>query len=71
MLVEEGRLFDLNQKVYGPHRRSRYQISPDGITTAAPAAASPAPAIIPESIPAGGGGAGGFTAADVTITVET
>ena len=71
MLVEEGRMYDMNQKVYGPHRHSRYRYSAGEIPAAAPVFAAPVPAIVTEGIPAGSGNPGGFTATDVTITVES
>lgn len=70
MLVEEGKLYDRNGIFYGSHKHNKYdprdeydQLS-TGYIPSVPAAGGP---------PVGDmnmGAAGGFTAADVTITVE-
>lgn len=72
MLVEEGRMSDMNQKIYGPHRHSRYRLPAEGFSEISPSSIIPAPVIVAEKIPAeGGGSTGGFTAADVIITAES
>lgn len=71
MLVEEGRLNDMNQFIYGPHSRNKYRYddkddATESVTLAVPAAAA-AIAVASAEVSAG---AAEFTAADVTITVE-
>lgn len=71
MLVEEGRLNDLNQYIYGPHSRNKYRYddkddSTESVTPAVPAAAA-ATIVASAQVAAG---AAEFTAADVTIMVE-
>lgn len=76
MLVEEGKLYDRNGVFYGSHKHSKY----DPRDEYDQLSASYVPAVpAGDGLPAGdtgatgagmGAGAGGFTAADVTITVE-
>lgn len=71
MLVEEGRLNDMNQFIYGPHAHNKYRYddredATESVTLAVPAVAA-ATIVASTEVAAG---ASGFTAADVTITVE-
>lgn len=77
MLVEEGKLYDRNGIFYGAHKHNKYdprdeydQLSAAYIPSV-PTAGGPAAGDTGVGVAGvGAGGAGGFTAADVTITIE-
>lgn len=70
MLVEEGRLNDLNQWVYSP-RRHKYHVRSSDVHTFTPVDPVPSAPAEPIAPPEGaGGGEVVFTPADVTITSE-